>query len=113
MFGLKERFTRKVYFEIVPRRTKLILMKIIEDRVLPESYIMSDSWRAYLDIDTSANKYTHKMINHSVHFVDPNDRNVHTQGVESIWRAAKQKFKAMNGVDRRYLKSYLIEFTWR
>ena len=53
------------------------------------------------------------MVNHSVHFVDPKDRRVHTQKIESIWRAAKQKFKAMNGVDRKYLQSYLVEFTWR
>jgi hypothetical protein len=53
------------------------------------------------------------MINHSVHFVDPYDRRIRTQKKESMWRAAKQKFKAMNGVDRKYLKSYLIENTWR
>ena len=43
-----ERFSKKVYFEIVPRRTQQILMKIIEDKVEPESVIISDSWRAYL-----------------------------------------------------------------
>ena len=48
MFGLTERFSKKVYFQCVPRRTKSILLKIIEERVLPESVIMSDSWRAYL-----------------------------------------------------------------
>ena len=48
MFGLTERFSKKVYFHCVPRRTKSILLKIIEERVLPESVIMSDSWRAYL-----------------------------------------------------------------
>ncbi len=25
----------------------------------------------------------------------------------------KKKFKAMGGVDRKYLESYLTEFTWR
>ena len=53
------------------------------------------------------------MINHSVHFVDPNDKSTHTQNIESLWRAAKQKFKAMNGVDCKYLTSYLTEFVWR
>ena len=48
VFGITERFSRKVYFECVPRRTKKILLKIIEDRVEPESVIISDSWRAYL-----------------------------------------------------------------
>ena len=58
-------------------------MRIIEARVEPESCIMSDSWRAYLDIKISDKKYTHKMVNHSIHFVDPHDRHVHTQGVGS------------------------------
>ena len=26
---------------------------------------------------------------------------------------AKRKFKSMGGVDRKYLDSYLTEFTWR
>ena len=50
------------------------------------------------------------MVNHSVKFVDPKDKG--TQKIESIWRVAKQKFKAMNGVDRKYLDSYLTEFIW-
>jgi hypothetical protein len=53
------------------------------------------------------------MVNHSVNFVDPRDRSIHTQKIESIWRVAKKKFKAMGGVDRKYLESYLTEFTWR
>ena len=53
------------------------------------------------------------MVNHSVNFVDPRDSSVHTQKIESIWRVAKKKFKAMGGVDRKYLESYLTEFTWR
>ena len=53
------------------------------------------------------------MVNHSVNFVDPKDKRVHTQKIESIWRVDKQKFNAMNGVDRKYLDSYLTEFTWR
>lgn len=67
----------------------------------------------FLDIKTLDKNYKHKMINHSVNFVDPKDRSIHTQKIESLWRAAKQKFKAMNGVDRKYLTSYLTEFTWR
>lgn len=53
------------------------------------------------------------MINHSVQFVDPNNRSIHTQNIESLWRAAKQKFKAMNGVDRKYLTSHITDFVWR
>ena len=131
-FGLTERFSKKVYFQCVPKRTRAVLLKIIEERVEPESVIMSDSWRAYLgwfnkiiaysnilyfnkilDIKTLDKKYTQKMVNHSINFVDPSDRSIHTQKIESIWRVAKRKFKSMGGVDRKYLDSYLTEFTWR
>jgi hypothetical protein len=52
------------------------------------------------------------MVNHSVNFVDPKDRSVHTQKIESIWRVAKKKFKIMCGCDRKYHDSYLKEFSW-
>ena len=32
--------------------------------------------------------------NHSLHFVDPISK-VHTNGIESVWRAAKSKIKKM------------------
>ena len=51
------------------------------------------------------------MVNHSVNYVDPKDRSVHTQKIESIWRVAKKKFKIMCGCDRKYLDSYLKEFS--
>ena len=51
------------------------------------------------------------MVNHSVNYVDPKDRSVHTQKIESIWRVAKKKFKIMYGCDRKYLDSYLKEFS--
>jgi hypothetical protein len=38
---------------------------------------------------------------------------VHTQKIESRGRVAKKKFKIMCGCDRKYLDSYLKEFSWR
>ena len=32
-FGLTERFSKKVYFQCVPKRTRAVLLKIIEERV--------------------------------------------------------------------------------
>ena len=53
----------------------------------------------------------HRIVNHSLHFVDP-VTNVHTQHVESYWNRVKIKFKRMRGVDSNQLPSYLDEFMW-
>lgn len=114
VFGMKERFSDKVYFQIVQNRTKEVLLDIIDKHVEDESLIYSDEWRSYRNIQEMKDKnLKHKTVNHSKFFVNPKDRNTHTQNIESLWRAAKQKFKAMNGVDRMYLDSYLTEFIWR
>jgi hypothetical protein len=52
------------------------------------------------------------MVNHSLHFVDP-QTGVHTNNIESNWKTGKMKIKQMCGVDRRYVQEYLDEFVWR
>ena len=56
--------------------------------------------------------YQHKTVNHDLHFVDPTTL-AHTNSIESVWNSAKIHLKAMRGVSRRYLNSYLDEFLWR
>ena len=43
-------------------------------------------------------------------FVSPNG--VHTNGVENLWRCAKDKFKRMKGTSDELIASYLDEFLW-
>ena len=54
----------------------------------------------------------HRIVNHSLHFVDP-VTNVHTQHVARVLlESRKIKFKRMRGVDSNQLPSYLDEFMW-
>uniref|UniRef100_A0A1I7TVE1 DDE_Tnp_IS1595 domain-containing protein n=1 Tax=Caenorhabditis tropicalis TaxID=1561998 RepID=A0A1I7TVE1_9PELO len=37
--------------------------------------------------------FIHRLVNHKVNFVDPSDRRVHTQSIESTWGAFKRELK--------------------
>jgi transposase-like protein len=57
--------------------------------------------------------YEHQVIIHEANFVDPNDREVHTQKVENMWMRAKHKLRRQFGTSRALFPSYLHEFVWR
>ncbi len=52
----------------------------------------------------------HKTINHSLRFVDPNDPNIHTQTIESIWKSLKSHIpKQANGnMKELYIEEYVF-----
>ncbi len=56
--------------------------------------------------------YTHKTVNHSIHFVDPT-AHIHTQNIENTWMRVKRKQKKQNGIRRSLLSTYLEEFVCR
>ena len=59
-----------------------------------------------------ASVVVHRMVNHSIHFVDPTT-GVHTQHVESYWNRVKVKLKHMRGCHAQQIPGYLDEFMWR
>jgi hypothetical protein len=100
------------FMQIVPNRTRATLLPIIQANTLPGTIIHSDDYATYRTaVGQLPNVARHRIVNHSLHFVDPNT-NVHTQHVESYWNRVKQKFKRMRGVDANQLPSYIDEFMW-
>ncbi len=93
-------------------RKKETLLNLIFNHIDAGSIIYSDMWKAYNDISKLDKNFTHKMVNHSLHFVDPTT-GTHTNTIESMWKTCKMKIKQMCGVDRRYVQHYLDEFVWR
>ncbi|MCP5119386.1 MAG: transposase, partial [bacterium] len=63
-------------------RDRATLVPIIRKYIKPGSIIYSDSWGAYNTLDEEG--YTHHIINHSQHFVDPEDQSNYTQTVERL-----------------------------
>jgi transposase-like protein len=78
------------------------------------SIIISDGWRAYNNVrNIGEGLYEHQVIIHDENFVDPNDRNVHTQNVENMWMRVKRKLRKQFGTSAALFTSYLHEFIWR
>ena len=96
MFGAIERGPRKCFFFVVKNRKKETLLSLIYDHIAPGSIVYSDMWKAYNDISKLDRNCTHQMVNHSIHFVDP-QTGVHTISIESVWKTCKMKFKQICG----------------
>lgn len=74
----------------VDRRNAATLLPIIQKYILPGTVIVSGFWAAYGGIANLPAGYQHLSVNHSLHCVDPADRRVHAQSVESCWSRFKK-----------------------
>ena len=70
-------------------RSAHTLIPLIKKYILPRTTIVSDNWKAYTSI--KEDRYTHWVINHFEHFLDPENIDVHTQNVERLWRDLKKR----------------------
>ena len=101
VFGGIERDTGKCFLVEVPDRTAATLQQHIQTHILPGTHIVSDGWAAYANIDAiRGGIYTHAVVVHQAHFVDPNDTEIHTQNIENMWMRAKRKIKRQFGTSR-------------
>jgi hypothetical protein len=62
----------------------------------PAHKVVSDCWEAYRDIGSEG--FTHRTVNHSIHFVDP-DTGDHTNAIEFTWRRVKVSLDQYNRGD--------------
>jgi transposase-like protein len=86
VFGGVERESDKTLLVPVKDRTADTLMAIIRDWIEPGTTVISDCWGAYPDLESQG--YTHRTVNHSIHFVDPHT-GAQTNTIESTWRHVK------------------------
>ena len=70
MFGGTERITGNSFLVEVEKRDAATLLPIIQHHIRPGSVIYCDEWRAYCRLGGMG--YTHKTVNNSQNFVDPN-----------------------------------------
>ena len=95
VLGGKCRQTGQCFLEICPDglRNGETLKEIILRRVERGTTIYTDQWKGYyglhsLGFDWDKEETT---INHSKNFVNPENKRVHTQGIESKWRQVKRQ----------------------
>ncbi|KAF1754685.1 hypothetical protein GCK72_021249 [Caenorhabditis remanei] len=111
VFGMIERGSSKVVMFRVPNRSAATLLPIVAKYVEPGSKIISDGWAAYTGL--SAMQFDHHWVNHKINFVDPNDRTIHTQTIESTWNALKTQLKARYGTPEERLDGHMYNYMWR
>lgn len=107
VLGGIDRTTRQTFFQIVPDRTKETLLPILLENIYPDSIVVSDCWRSYSSLGEHFD--SHRSVNHSLNFVDPADKSVHTNSIESQWRVLKRSVLPFNGTSKDLYSSY---FAW-
>jgi len=107
VFGLLKRGGR-VYTKIIPDASSATLIPIIERKVIPDSIVYSDCWRAYNVLDVS--EFKHYRINHSKLFARGKN---HINGIENFWNQAKRHMRKFNGIPRQNFGLFLKECEWR
>ena len=107
VFGLLKR-GGKVYARVIPDVRGKTLKNIIDDKVVPDSIVYSDTFSSYNVLDVSA--FQHCRINHSELFAD---RKNHINGIENFWNQAKRHLRRFNGVPTAHFPLFLRECEWR
>jgi transposase len=107
VFGLLKR-GGKVYAKVIPDAKSKTLMGIMENKIVPDSIVYSDSFCSYNVLDVS--DFKHYRINHSELFAQ--GRN-HINGIENFWNQAKRHMRKFNGVPKDHFPLFLKECEWR
>jgi transposase len=100
VFGLLKR-GGKVYAKVIPDSKGKTLKAIIEDKVVPDSIVYSDTFRSYDVLDIS--NFKHLRINHSELFSDHSN---HINGIENFWNQAKRHMRRFNGIPAAHFHLY-------
>ena len=98
VFGGMERNSHRCFLCEVPDRTARTIRELILEYILPGAHIVSDRWASYAGTEnTHDGIYSHEIIIHQQHFVNPLNNEVHTQNVENMWMRLKRKLRQQFG----------------
>ena len=98
----------KGYTAIIPNAKTETLLPIIEEKVLPDSIVYTDTFRSYNALDVS--DFHHLRINHSELFAHKQN---HINGIETFWNQAKRHLRKFNGIKPDNFYWFLKECEWR
>ncbi len=107
VFGILKRGGR-VYTKVIPNTKGKTLLGIMQERIIPDSIVYTDTYRSYNVLDVS--EFKHYRINHSKRFVK---KHKHINGIENFWNQAKRHMRKFNGVPRQHFPLFLKECEWR
>jgi len=107
VFGLLKR-GGKVYTKVIQDVRSKTLKAIIDDHVVPDSIVYSDTLSSYNVLDVS--DFKHQRINHSKRFGEEKN---HINGIENFWNQAKRHMRRFNGIQTTHFPLFLKECEWR
>ena len=107
VFGLLKR-GGKVYAKVIPNAKGKTLKAIMDNKIVPDSIVYSDTFSAYNVLDVS--DFKHYRINHSKLFADKRN---HINGIENFWNQTKRHMRKFNGVPKENFPLFLKECEWR
>ena len=103
VFGLLKR-NGKVYAQVIPNSKSETLMRVIRNKIKPDSIIYTDSYPSYNVLEVS--EFRHHRIDHSRKFADgPN----HINGIENFWNQSKRRLRNYNGIPKKKFELFLKE----
>lgn len=108
--GMAER-AGKVVAMIADDASSETLKGIAKEFILPASTVYTDEWAGYRGLE-KINGYQHRRINHSAGVYVMGD--IHTNTIEGFWSLLKRGIGGVyHSVSRKYLQSYLDEYSFR
>lgn len=107
VLGGVERESNKCFFEVVPRRTKRDLLKVLETYVLPGTTVVSECFKSYDCL--SDPEFVSFSTNRNIHLKDPGTHSG-TNSTEGTWSTIKRSYR---GCHRNTFDAYLFEYVWR
>ena len=108
VFGLLKRGGR-VYTVMIPNTQRATLLPIIEEKIVPDSVVYTDSYSVYDSLDVS--EFHHYRIDHTNTFTE--DGHNHINGIENFWSQAKRHLRRYNGIPKANFNLFLKECEWR
>ncbi|RWS01208.1 putative transposase-like protein, partial [Dinothrombium tinctorium] len=106
VFGGIERDSGRIFMEVVPNRSKDVLIPLIEQWIKKGTIIYSDQFSSYRQLNLHG--YTHLTVNHQENFRDP-ETGACTNKIECSWGHAKQSVP-QRGRKKEFLGGYLARF---
>ena len=111
MVGGIDRTTKKALVVHAEKRNAETLLPILRQYIRPGTTIITDVWSAYRRL-SEGGELQHRVVNHSLNFVSPEDPTVYTQTVERMWRSLKAVYPEGGRPGENYFL-YLSEFLYR
>jgi transposase-like protein len=108
--GIEITEAAKFFVKVISWRDAETLLDCLSRYILTGSIIHTDCWRGYAQLG-AIYEVEHKMVNHSVGFVDY-DTGVHTNKIEAKWAALKNQI-SLRSRTADTLDGHLLAEIWR